>query len=319
MLVLLGILLFFSAAWRVMQWKHVPMADEIRDRTITWWWMAAVFFLALATHRVVSFVFLGFLCFASLREYFSLMPMRETVSERTLSFRDRVSIAICYLSIPAIIAIAYVEWYELFIILIPVYVLLLVPIVFVLQDRTQGSLKSMAIIALGLLFFVHNLGHCLFMINLGAIVLMTCFTLTEVRDLLSFWVGKAFAALSSRLKDGTLKHILEKRIAPAVSPKKTWCAGIVSAGLIAAAALVFVPLMPAFPDGKLTYAYGAFVGFMIGLVGLFGDLVFSMIKRDLGIKDSGSTLPGHGGIIDRVDSLVFTIPVVFHLIFWRYF
>ncbi len=319
MVPLLGVLLFFSLVWRWMKWRTLPAADEIRDRTLTWWWMTAVFFLAIATHRVVSFVFLGFLCFGALREYFSLLPAEEMVSGRIVSFKDRFSILVCYLSIPAVIYIAYINWYNLFVIFIPVYLVLLLPILFVLQNRTQGSLKSLAVLSLGLLFFVYNLGHCLFMINFGAILLMYCFTLTEVRDLLSYWIGKSFAALGGRMEDGFWKRALETRIAPAVSPKKTWAAGLCAAVLTAAASLLFVPLLPDFPQGRLSLQYCAFVGLMIGIAGLFGDLVFSMIKRDIGVKDSGATLPGHGGIIDRVDSLVFTTPVTFHLIHWLYF
>jgi len=319
MAALVAILAFFSLVWRWMEHKQNPMAKEIRDRTITWWWMVAIFIVALSTHRLVSFVFLGFLCFASLREYYSILPMHETVESNLLSFKDRASIFISYLTIPVIIYLAYIQWYELFIILIPVYVFLLIPILFILQNRTKGSLKSLGIITLGFMFFVHNLGHCLFMINTGAIVLMYCFTLTEIRDLLSFWIGKGFAAWSGKMNAGALKNLLERRIAPDISPKKTWAAGIASALLTATLSLIFVPLMPPFPDGSMSYPYCAWVGLMIGLLGLFGDLAFSMIKRDIGVKDSGSVLPGHGGIIDRVDSLIFTIPVVFHLIRWNYF
>lgn len=319
MAIIVGLLLFFSVVWRLMQWKNSPMAEEIRDRTITWWWMVAVFMLALSIHKIVSFVFLGFLCFASLREYFSMVSMGESNDESDLSFADRVPVFFCYLSIPVVMYLAYIEWYELFIILIPVYTFLLMPIVLILQNRAKGSMKSLGILSLGLMFFVHNLGHCLFMINIGPIVLLYCFTLTEVRDLLSFWVGKGLAKVSLKVDDGVMKNLLDYKVAPDVSPKKTWSAGIVSAIMIAGVSLVFVPILPDFPDGKVSYAYCGLIGFSIGILGLFGDLAFSMVKRDVGVKDSGATLPGHGGIIDRVDSLVFTIPVAFHLIYWAYF
>lgn len=317
--VMVGLLGFFSLAWRWMERKQMALAPEIRDRTITWWWMIAIFMLALATHRMVSFAFLGFLCFASLREYYSMLPMEETLDARLLSFKDRASIFASYLAIPFIIFVAYIQWYDLFIILVPVYVFLLAPVVFVLQNRTTGSLKSLGIVALGFMFFVHNLGHCLFMINMGAVVLMYCFALTEARDLLSFWIGKGLTTRAQAMSEGPLRRTLELRVAPDISPKKTWAAGLLAAVFTALLSLPFAPLMPSFPEGTMSYAYCAFIGAMIGVLGLFGDLVFSMIKRDIGVKDSGTSLPGHGGIIDRVDSLVFTIPIVFHLIRWKYF
>lgn len=319
MIGIVGLLLVFSIVWRLLEKKKSHLSEEIKKRTITWWWMVAVFMLALAFNRIVSFIFLGFLCFAALREYFSLIPMSEVSGSKTLSFKDRPSILVCYISIPLMIYLAYIDWYTLFIIAIPVYVFLLVPILFVLQNRTEGSLKSIGIITRGLMFFVHNLGHCLFMINIGPLLIMYCFVLTEIRDLLSYWIGKYFASLSSKLSEGAIKRLLECRVAKDVSPNKTWATGLFAAVSVSLLSLVFVPMMPQFPNGKLSFGYSLIVGFLIGIFGLFGDLVFSMVKRDLKSKDTGTILPGHGGIIDRVDSLVFTLPITFHLIFWMYF
>ena len=326
MLSVVGLLGFFSIVWRVMKVCKGSMAEEIRDRTITWWWMVAVFTLALATHKIVSFAFLGLLCFSALREFYSLQPKEETFDKldaetgktktHLVQFKDSASILISYLSIPLIITVSFVEWYKLFLILVPVYLFLLIPILFVLENRTEGTLKSFGIMAIGFLFFVHNLGHCLFMINMGPIVLMFCFALTEIRDLLSFWIGKSFARIAKRLNDGPMRRMLECRIAEEVSPNKTWAAGFCSAVIIAGVAMAFVPLMPEFPTRNLGYGAIAIIGFVVGMMGLFGDLVFSMFKRDIGVKDSGKLLPGHGGIIDRVDSLVFTIPITFHSINW---
>jgi phosphatidate cytidylyltransferase len=315
----LALLVVFSVVSFLLQRHHSPMALEIKLRTETWWWMVAVLMLAFSTHRIISFFFLGFLCFSALREYYSLMPMREQGGDKLLAFKDRYAVFLTYLVIPVLVATAYVRWYELYIIIVPVYLFLLLPVLFVLQDRTEGILKSLGILSIGVMFFVFCLGHSLFMINLGVILLLFCFALTETRDVISFWVGKGLAELVAHRPGTFLARVVEARIAPTVSPNKTWATGVISALLTGILALLFVPIMPPFGSEQLTYAFAALSGLILGMFGLMGDLAFSMVKRDLHVKDSGNLLPGHGGVIDRVDSLIFTVPITFHLFYWRFF
>jgi phosphatidate cytidylyltransferase len=310
--IILGVAVLFSVVSAILSKKASPMAKELKDRTITWWWMIAIFMLAVSTHRIVSFSFMSILCFLALKEYFTLLPASETGGAKNLSIKDHLPVVVCYLAILVTASLAYMEWFGLYLIIVPVYTFLLIPIIFVLQNRTEGTIRSLGLISVGLMFFVFNLGHSLFMINLGALVLLYCFTLTEARDLLSYWVGKGL----SKLPNGSLSRILNLKIADSVSPKKTWGAGVIVALMVAGLSMLFVPIMPEFPLGSMSYTFAFILGIVIGFLGLMGDLVFSMIKRDIGIKDSGTMLPGHGGIIDRVDSLIFTIPVTFHIINW---
>lgn len=98
-------------------------------------------------------------------------------------------------------------------------------------------------------------------------------------------------------------------IAPTVSPNKTWegfLGGVIGAAVLAGAVL---PL-----DGSSSIARGAVVGAAVGVAGFLGDLVASMVKRDLGVKDLGRILPGHGGVLDRVDGLLVALPVGYALL-----
>jgi phosphatidate cytidylyltransferase len=100
-----------------------------------------------------------------------------------------------------------------------------------------------------------------------------------------------------------------RRIAPSISPNKTWegfLGGVVGATLFAMAVL---PL-----DGTSGLLRAAVVGMAVGIVGFLGDLVASMIKRDLGVKDLGRILPGHGGVLDRVDGLLLALPTGYALL-----
>jgi len=109
--VVLALLVVFSVISFLLQRRCSPLAREITLRTETWWWMVAVLMLAFSTHRIVSFVFLGFLCFSALREYYSLMPMKEESGDKLLAFKDRYAVLLTYLVIPALVTTAYVRWY----------------------------------------------------------------------------------------------------------------------------------------------------------------------------------------------------------------
>jgi phosphatidate cytidylyltransferase len=313
----IGSLVFFTLFSQILKIRKLSSAGEITKRTISWWWMIAIFMLAATAGRLVVFSLLGFICFRALYEYFSLW-VKPGLSLDKQKFSWRAQKFICYLAIPISAYLAYVRWYGLYIIIIPVYVFLILPVIFVLQNRASGAIESLGFIFTGLMFFVFNLGHSFFMVNLGVTVLVYCFLLTEARDVLAYWVGKALHLAYEKNRQNYVLKILNSKIADNINPKKTWGTGVITAFLISGISLLFVPVLPEFPGGKVTYIFAAILGLTIGIFGLFGDLVFSMIKRDAGVKDAGNILPGHGGLIDRVNGLVFTVPITFHLINWKY-
>ncbi len=100
-----------------------------------------------------------------------------------------------------------------------------------------------------------------------------------------------------------------KRILPALSPKKSWegtVGGWIAATLAGAAVAFWTPL-------DLAVWLGASIGLVGGILALFGDLAISMLKRQSGVKDSGLFLPGHGGFLDRLDSIMFVLPFVYQM------
>ncbi|MEA2521326.1 MAG: phosphatidate cytidylyltransferase, partial [Actinomycetota bacterium] len=105
---------------------------------------------------------------------------------------------------------------------------------------------------------------------------------------------------------------VERPLAPNTSPKKSW-EGFVGALVVTLiVAMVIMPsLVSRFTDHKLD---AALLGIVVALAATFGDLAESLVKRDVGIKDMGSVLPGHGGVLDRIDSLLFVAPAAFMVI-----
>ncbi|MDP3840843.1 MAG: phosphatidate cytidylyltransferase [Methylococcales bacterium] len=272
---------------------------ELRLRIKTWWLIVAVFAVAVLFNRTVSVVVLGFVSFLAFKEYLSLVPTRRA-DHRVLFW--------AYLAIPIQFYWVWMGWYGMFIIFIPVFVFLVLPMRMILIGETQGFLRAIGTLHWGLMITVFGLSHAAFMLVLPATVnpaggamglLIYLVFLTEINDVAQYLWGKSFG---------------KRKISPKVSPNKT-VAGFLG-GLLTTTALAVV-LAPFLTPLARYEALGA--GALIGLGGFVGDVTISALKRDIGVKDSGSLLPGHGGILDRLDSLTYTAPLFFHYVYYLHY
>jgi phosphatidate cytidylyltransferase len=286
-----------AAVWLLGRLK--PQADwsELRARVRTWWIMAAVFTVALALSRRVSIAFFAFVSFLALKEYLSLIPTRR--ADRSVLFWAYLTIPIQYLWID-------LRWYGMFIVFIPVYAFLLLPMRMVLIGETSGFLRAAGTLHWGLMATVFSVSHVAALLTLPiknphgggpGLVLFLVF-LTQFNDVAQYLWGKSLG-----------RH----KVIPRVSPNKT-AEGLVG-GVLTTLLLAWL-LAPYLTP--LTGPQSLAAGLLLGLGGFVGDVVISALKRDLAIKDSGSLLPGHGGILDRIDSLSYTAPLFFHFVWYFY-
>ncbi len=272
-------------------------SEELWLRLRSWWIMAVIFALAIAVSRTTSLVFLGLVSFLALKEYLSLIPTRRA---------DRRVLLFVYLAVPIQYYWIGIAWYGMFVIFIPVYMFLFLPLPMLIIGETKGFLRAIGTLHWGLMTTVFALSHAAYLLALeedapfpagGAGLLLFVVILTEANDVAQYLWGKAIGG---------------PKVIPKVSPGKTW-AGVV--GGIATSAVASALLAPWLTPMALGAAL--LVGGFLGLAGFAGDVTISALKRDLGIKDSGSAIPGHGGFLDRLDSLTYTAPLFFHIT--RYF
>lgn len=270
--------------------------DELIRRTKSWWVMLGVFTFAFVTNRTVSFIFLGFISFLALKEFFSIIPTRRV---------DRRVLFWAYLAIPFQFYLAAIAWYGMFITFIPVFMCLFIPFRLLISRQTEGFLKSVGTIQWGLMITVFSLSHMAYLLalpNLAAIpitgtgLLLYLVLLTQLNDISQYIFGKLLG---------------KSKIIPEISPKKTW------AGLMGG---LFITLLLSIAIYRLltpfSFSKAIFAGLIISIGGFVGDVVISAVKRDLGIKDTSAMIPGHGGVLDRVDSLTYTAPLFFHFVYY---
>lgn len=295
-----AILVFASTIGYILKlragYAPAPVIDNLNVRINAWWVMLLVLGAAIMLGKIAFVVLFALISLFALREFISLLPTRRG---------DYFPLLIAfYFVIPYQYYLVYIDWYGLYSIFIPLYVFLLIPIATLKQEDTTRFLERSAKIQWGLMISVFCISHVPALLNLklpgfsGEKIWLAIWLIMVVQasDVLQYVCGKLFG-----------KH----KVAPVLSPSKT-IEGLLGGIVLATALGVVMSWLTPF-----NYIQATIIGLIVCIFGFFGGLVMSAIKRDRGVKDWGQLIQGHGGMLDRIDSICFSAPVFFHILrYW---
>lgn len=281
---------------RVKGEKGQATVDNMNARIKAWWVMVGVFAVANFAGLTATVILFFFLSLGALREFTRLGEQPEGLDKaRRLAF---------LLFTPLQYLLVYIDWYGMFALLLPVYAFLFIPTLNALGGDAKRFLARTAKLQWALMVCVYCLSHAPALLTLqipgyegeNAKLLLFLILVVQISDVLQYAWGKTTG---------------KRPIAPHISPNKT-VEGFL--GGVASATLVGMLLWWATPFNMFQAWLFAL---LIALAGFCGGLTMSAIKRDQGVKDFGSMIEGHGGVLDRIDSICFSAPLFFHVV--RYF
>jgi phosphatidate cytidylyltransferase len=296
---LLTLVLIFAALLAInLIYYAVEKIQSSKDYTViglrikTWWGMFFIFCLATLFNPIVSLLSLMVLTFFALKEYFSMIRSRKA---------DRRLFLWAYLTIPLQFYWIYIEWYGMFIVFIPIYVFLLLPLPRLINKGTVGFMRSVSSTQWGLMLMVFGLSHLAYFQfatpQYGAGLVLFLVVLTQLGDVVHYLASIYFG---------------KRKVVPTANSNLTWegfvCSFVVTTGVSYLIYPYITPLDPIF---------GLLSGMLISLSGFFGSLTVSVLKRDLLIGDDHKFDALKKSYLSRIDSLTYSSPVFFHVI--RYF
>jgi len=267
------------------------VVENLVARIRAWWGMVAIFAVAFALGKYATIAMFSAVSFFALREFITLTPTRKA-DHRALSLAF-------FVAIPAQYVLIATNWYGLFAIFIPVYGFLLLPSISALSGDADGFLERSAKIQWGVMIAVYCVSHVPALLTLqipgyagqNALLLFYLVLVVQMSDVLQYVCGKLFG---------------KTKVAPVFSPSKT-LEGLLGGGAGAVAIGAAMAWMTPF-----TTLQSAGMALVIVVMGFLGGLVLSGVKRSLGVKDWGAMIKGHGGMLDRMDSVIFAAPIFFH-------
>lgn len=273
--------------------KQAASRANLVARVNAWWVMVGILAVAFLTGPTTTLVLFALASFFALREFITLTPS---------SPGDRLPLSLAFfLVLPLQFVLIGIGWYGLFVIFIPVWAFLLLPSLAALRSDVEDFLSRSAKQQWGLMVTVYCLSHApaLLMLEIpghagrSALLLFYLLLVVQMSDVMQYVFGKLFG---------------RTKIAPVVSPSKT-VEGFIGGGLAATAiggAMWWIT--------PFTPLQSAGISAVIVMMGFLGGLTLSAVKRSLGAKDWGVMIEGHGGMLDRTDSICFAAPVFFHIV-----
>jgi phosphatidate cytidylyltransferase len=281
-LLLLG---FFAAAGAaVFGYELAKQAKDetLRRRYFSWYLIAPVVLIPAYFGGLPFAVLVGFLALMCMREFFEVSHVRESKPYKWIGRICGVALIASAFFVPQAFNV------------LPIFIIMLVLTLPILMQKCEGMLVKETFTIFGILYFGWFLGHLVFVRNLSGGFGYVIFLAMAVvlNDVLAYTAGRLFG---------------KTPLAPAISPKKTveGALGGVLGSVIAAIVFSY-----AVPDLGLAQTLAA--ALIISVAAPLGDLIISVIKRDMQVKDSGTLIPGHGGLLDRVDSLIFATPLFYY-------
>lgn len=269
-----------------------PIIENLNARITAWWGMVVLLAIAFLAGRTGVVLLFALASFAALREFLTLTHHNRA---------DHWSLLACFfIVLPMQFYFVGIDWYGMYAVFVPVYVFLLLPVLSALRGSTKNFLVRVSETQWALMICVYCLSHVPALLYLqipgfeGRNVMLIAYLIfvVQLSDVMQYVWGKLLG---------------RSKVAPNLSPSKTWeglIGGILTATAVGTALWWMTPFTP---------LQAAAMCLLVTLLGFFGGLVMSAIKRDRGVKDWGHLIAGHGGFIDRLDSVIFAAPIFFHV------
>ena len=285
-----------------------PAIVRTFNKRVSAWLTICVFLVVtLLCHEVVTVVLFFLVSFWALREFITMTPTRRG-DHRTLFW-------VFFVFTPMQYVLVGLDYYSLYTVVIPVYGSLFIAGRIAFADDNKRYLERIAKIQFGLLICVYALSHAPALLNLNLStwnsaegiwepwttgknnpgLLFFFIVIVQISDMLHFIWDRLFG-----------RHV----IAPTVNATKTWEGQI---GAAICTAVVGIILQLCLPVTPFTWYGAGFMAMVISLMASSGSMTMSAIKRDRGVKDYGTLVQGHAGVLDRIDSVCFAAPIFFHV------